>query len=219
MIAGILVLALVATAFTVVSAQTNSGDSAQMGQGRRFGGAWGMSQLTHEEREDIQQQLQEYRQGLLEQYGITLTDEEQEAIREQLQGKREEIKQEMQEFRQGLFDQYEMPLMGEERQAIREQMQEKRDEMQQEMQELFEQHGIDLTDEERGEIRQQMQAFRQELFEEYGISCPDGPHGAGAWGHGQRGWMGQGNAGISAWIRTRMGNANSEPGGIERTKT
>lgn len=196
MIAGILVLALVATAFTVVSAQTNSGDSAPMGQGRRFSGAWGMSQLTHEEREDIQQQLQEYRQGLLEQYGITLTDEEQEAIREQLQEKREEIKQEMQEFRQGLFDQYEMPLMGEERQAIREQMQEKRDEMQQEMQELFEQHGIDLTDDEREEIRQQMQAFRQELFEEYGISCPGGPHGAGAWGHGQRGWMGRGMQGF-----------------------
>ncbi|MCK4734153.1 MAG: hypothetical protein KAT65_16995 [Methanophagales archaeon] len=158
MIAGILVLALVATAFTVVSAQTNIGDSAPMGLGRRFGGAWGMSQLTDEEREDIQQQLPEYRQDLLEQYGITLTDEEQEAIREQLQ--------------------------------------EKRDEMQQEMQELFEQHGIDLTDDEREEIHQQMQAFRQELFEEYDISCPDGPHGAGAWGHDQRGWMGRGMQGF-----------------------
>ena len=196
LIAGIVVLALVVTAFTVISAQTNSGDSAPMGQGGRFGGAWGMNQLTDEEREDIQQQLQDYRQDLLGQYGITLTEEQREAIRQAMQEQRQGMRQQMHEFRQGLFDHYEKPLTAEEREEIREQMQTQKEEMQQEMQELCEQYGIDLTDDEKEEIRQQMQAFRQELFEEYGIPCPDGTHGAGAWGHGQRGWMGQGMQGF-----------------------
>lgn len=70
LIAGVLALALVATAFAVVSAQTNSGGPAPMAIGGRLGGSCGMSQLTDEEREEIRQQMQEYRQELFDEYGI-----------------------------------------------------------------------------------------------------------------------------------------------------
>jgi hypothetical protein len=71
LIASILVLALVATAFTVVSAQLNSSGSAPMGVGGRPDDPCGMSQLTDEEREEIRQQMEEYRQELFEQYGLS----------------------------------------------------------------------------------------------------------------------------------------------------
>lgn len=193
LIAGILALALVATVFAVVSAQTNSGGPAPIGIGGRCGGPC-MNQLTDEESAVIQQELRDYRQDLLEQYGITLTDEQREEIRQAMQEQRQEMCQQMQEFRQALLEQYDFPLTDEERQTIREQLQERKQERQQEMQEfrqeLLEQYGLNLTDEERAEIRQQMQEFRQELFERYGISCPGCPHGAGEWGNYPGGPMG-----------------------------
>lgn len=134
-IAGILALALVATAFAVVSAQTNSGDSASRGHGGRPCGPCGMSQLTDEERQEMHQQMEEFRQQLAEQYGIDLTDEERQAMQEQLREKQQELHQEMQEFRQQLAEQYGINLTDDELQEMQEQMEECR-------QELFEQYGI-----------------------------------------------------------------------------
>jgi hypothetical protein len=182
LIAGILALyvsaALVATAFALVAVQTNSGGPVSLGVGGRLDGPCEMSQLTDEEREEIQQQLQDYRQDLLEQYGINLTEEQRGEIRRAMQEKR----QEMEEFRQELFKQYGIDLTDEEREEMHQQMEEYR-------QELFEQYGIklpekgspefpghcgiNLTDEERHEIEQQLQAFREQLLEQYGIDLTD----------------------------------------------
>ena len=156
MIAGLLVLALVATATGVVLARDNLGMQPPMIAHQWSRGPCGMDQLTEEERQEMQQQMEEFRQGLAEQYGIDLTDEERQEMQEQLQEKKQELRQQMEKFRQ----------------------------------ELAEQYGTDLMDEEREEIRQQMQEFRQELFKEYGISCPEGPPGAGEGGTGPRGHMG-----------------------------
>jgi Spy/CpxP family protein refolding chaperone len=189
LIAGLVVLALVATAVVAVSARNNLGMQSSMKAHQWSRGPCGMNALTDEESATIQQELQDYRQTLLTQYGITLTEEQIDELRQAMQEQRQEMQQQMQAFRQELFDQYDFPLTDEDRQEIQEQMQEQRQEMQQEMQELFDQYGIDLTDEEREEIRQQMQEYRQELLAEYGISCPNGPLGAGEGGNGLRGRM------------------------------
>jgi Spy/CpxP family protein refolding chaperone len=169
LIAGILALALVATAFAVVAAQSNS-------SGPRPGGPGEMSQLTDEERDAIQQQLQEYEQELLAQHGITLTDEQMDALQQAMQ-------EQMRESHQNQFGPYNCTLTDEEREAIKEQMESQRVERQQKMQALLAQYGINLTDEEWQGIQAQLQEHRQELLAAYGISCP---------AHRQNGWMGRG---------------------------
>jgi Spy/CpxP family protein refolding chaperone len=180
LIASILALALVATAFAVVTAQNSSSEATPPGTGGWLGGPCEMSQLTDEERDAIHQQLQEYEQELLAQHGITLTDEQMDALQQALQAQRQEMQGQMRESHQNQFGPYNCTLTDEEREAIREQMESQRAEMQQKRQELLAQYGINLTDEERQEIQEQLQEYRQELLAEYGISCPD---------HGQKGGM------------------------------
>jgi len=146
LIAGLVVLALVATATGVVLARDNlgmqppEGVESSMIAHQWFKGPGCMSQLTEEQRQEVHQQMQEFRQQLDEQYGIDLTEEERQEMQEQIQGKQQELHQQMQEYRQ----------------------------------ELAEQYGVDLTEEERQEMQEQMQEFRQELFEQYNITCPSG---------------------------------------------
>ena len=136
LIAGILALALgVTTAFAMVAAQTNSSGPVSMGVDGRLDGPCEMSQLTDEEREEIQQQLHEYQQDLLEQYGINLTVEQRGEIRRAMQGQQQEMRQQMEEFRKELFAQYGIDLTDEEREEIRQQMEEYREE-------LFEGYGV-----------------------------------------------------------------------------
>ena len=82
LVAGILVLAVVATSIGVVTARGYFGASASaqasMAEGGWSGGPCGMGQLTEEEREEMQeqmqemhQQMQEYRQELCAQYNLT----------------------------------------------------------------------------------------------------------------------------------------------------
>jgi len=163
-IAGILALALVATACAVGTAETTSSGPAPLGIGGWFGGPCEMDQLTDEEREAIQQQLQEYEQELLAQHGIVLTDEQMDAL---------EI------------------AMQEQREAMREERERQREEQQHKLQALLAQYGIDLTAEERQEIQAQLREYRQELFAEYGISCPGDSPGVGAGEQGQNGVRGR----------------------------
>ena len=135
LIAGILALALIATAFAVVSAQITNDDAAPRGQGGWFGAHGGLGQLTDDERQEMQQQMQQFRQTLAEQYGIDLTDEEREEMQNRFQEKQQEQQQEMEQFRQELAEQYGVDLTD----AEREEMQQK---MQQFRQELAEQYGI-----------------------------------------------------------------------------
>jgi len=71
LIAGILVLALVATAVGVVSARNNFSGTAQTAAGdeQPFGQCW-MDQLTEEQRQEMRQQMQEFKQELHAQYNI-----------------------------------------------------------------------------------------------------------------------------------------------------
>jgi len=101
LIAGLVVLALVATATGVVLARDNLGMQPPEGvQLPEIAHHWskgpcGMNQLTEEQRQEVHQQMQEYRQELAEQYGVDLTEEE-----------RQEMQEQMREFRQELFEQY-----------------------------------------------------------------------------------------------------------------
>jgi len=135
LIAGLVILALVATATGVVVARNNFGMQSLTGTQSWFKGPGCMSQLTEEERQEIHQQMQAFRQNLAEQYGIDLTDEERQAIQEQMQEKRQEMHQQMQAFRQNLSEQYGIDLTEEERQAMHHQTQAFR-------QQLFEQYNI-----------------------------------------------------------------------------
>ncbi|HDS45957.1 MAG TPA: hypothetical protein ENN68_07715 [Methanomicrobia archaeon] len=200
LIAGILALALIATAFAMVSAQITNEDTALREKGGWFGGHCGLGQLTDEERQGMHQQMEQFRLQLAEQYGVTLTDEERQEMQNRLREKQQEQRQELQQFQQELAQQYGIALTDEERQELQQKMQQFR-------LELAEQYGIDLpdegrpgfprhcganlTDEEREAIQQQIQEFHQELFEQYGISCPAGPQFAGDGGHGPRGPVGR----------------------------
>ena len=135
LIAGLVVLALVATAIGLVVARNNFGMQSPAGALQWSKGPDCMSHLTEEQRQAMHQQMQTFRQQLAEQYGIDLTDEERQAMQEQLQEKQQELHQEMQEFRQQLAEQYGIDLTDEERQAMQEQMHEFR-------QELFAQYNI-----------------------------------------------------------------------------
>jgi hypothetical protein len=102
LIAGLVVLALVATATGAVLARENFGMQPSEGVGSPMmahqwskGPGGCMNQLTEEQRQEMHQQMQEFRQQLAEQYGVDLADEE-----------RQEMHQQMQEFRQQLFAQY-----------------------------------------------------------------------------------------------------------------
>jgi len=114
-IAGILALALVATAFAVGTAQINSSGPAPMSTGGWLGGPCEMSQLTDEEKQEIEDQLQEYEQELLAQHGITLTDEQMDALQQAMQ-------EQMQESRMHQFGPHNCTLTDEEREEIQVQM-------------------------------------------------------------------------------------------------
>jgi len=147
LIAGLVVLALVATATGAVLARDNFGMQTPEGvESPMIAHQWSkgpgcMNQLTEEQRKEVHQQMQELRQQLAEQYGVDLTEEERQGMQEQLQEKQQEMHQEMQEFRRQLAEQY----------------------------------GVDLTEEERQGMQEQMQGFRQQLFAQYNITCPSGP--------------------------------------------
>jgi uncharacterized membrane protein len=70
MIAGILVVALVVTAVGVVSARNNHGGPAQTAAVEQSFGQCGMNQLTEEQRQEVRQQMQEFRQQLCARYNI-----------------------------------------------------------------------------------------------------------------------------------------------------
>ncbi|MBN1761521.1 MAG: hypothetical protein JW878_00380 [Methanomicrobia archaeon] len=97
-IAGLLVLALIAIATEVVLALGDVGmqspEGRQPHEGNRSpviaprwpeGQCDDMNQLTEEEREEIQQQMHEFMQELREQYSGDLTEEEREAMDQELQ--------------------------------------------------------------------------------------------------------------------------------------
>jgi hypothetical protein len=185
LIAGVLALALVATAFAVGTAQNTSSGQGTIGTGGSCRGPCNMSQLTDEQKQAIEDQLQDYEQNLLAEYGITLTDEQMDALQQAIQEQR-------QESRQHQFGPHNCALTDEEREELKAQMESHCEARQQKLQELLEQYGIDLTNEEWQEIREQLREYRQDLREEYGISCPGEPLGAGAQNQGQNGGMGQG---------------------------
>ena len=101
LIAGLVVLALVATATGAVLARDNFGMQTPEGvESPMIAHQWSkgpgcMNQLTEEQRKEVHQQMQELRQQLAEQYGVDLTEEERQGMQEQMQG-----------FRQQLFAQY-----------------------------------------------------------------------------------------------------------------
>jgi DNA-binding transcriptional MerR regulator len=102
LIAGLVVLSLVATTTGVVLARDNLGMQPPEGmQPPIIAQQWPEGQcdemdlLMEEEREEIQQQMEEFRQELREQYSDNPTEEE-----------REEMAQEMQNFWEQLCDQY-----------------------------------------------------------------------------------------------------------------
>jgi Skp family chaperone for outer membrane proteins len=130
LIAGLVVLALVATAVVAVSARNNLGMQSSMKAQQWSRGPCGMNELTDDEKQEIQEKLQAFRQDLFEDYGIDLTDEEQiDEIRQAMQERRQEMQQQMQEYRQEQFEQYGIDLTDEEREEIRQQMQEYRQEL------------------------------------------------------------------------------------------
>ena len=189
LIAGILALALVATAFAVGTAQNTSSGPGPLGTGGSRSCPFNMSQLTDEQKQAIEDQLQDYEQNLLAEYGITLTDEQMDALQQAIQEQR-------QESRQHQFGPHNGGLTDEEREELKEQRESQREERQQKLQELLDQYGIDLTNEEWQEIREQLREYRQELLSEYGISCPGEPLGVGAENHGENSGMDQGMQGF-----------------------
>jgi hypothetical protein len=95
-IAGLLVLALVATAIGVVLAQDRLGQPPEgigAPEGNRspiIAPRWSdeeceMDQLTEEEREEVKQQMQEFWQELRDQHSDNLTEEERKAMDQELQ--------------------------------------------------------------------------------------------------------------------------------------
>ena len=70
-VAGILVLAVVAAAIGVVAARNNFGMQPPAMDHRWSGGSWWMNQLTKEERPEVRQQMQETKQQICDQYNIT----------------------------------------------------------------------------------------------------------------------------------------------------
>ncbi|MDI6886020.1 MAG: hypothetical protein QMD22_06705 [archaeon] len=114
MIAGLVVLALVATAVGVISARNNLGVQPPMLAHQWSQGPCGMNQLTEEERQEVLQQMQEFKQQICDQYNITcpsgpmshLTEEERQEVRQKIQEFRQGQRQEAQEFKQQICDQY-----------------------------------------------------------------------------------------------------------------
>jgi Spy/CpxP family protein refolding chaperone len=197
LIAGILAMALVATAFAVGAAQTNSNGPAPRGTGGSCSGPCNMSQLTDEQKQAIEDQLQEYEQELLKDYGIVLTDEQMDALQQAIQEQMQESRQN--QFggpQQNQFGPHNCTMTDEELEEMKAQRESEREARQQKMQELLEQYGINLTNEEWQELQEQLREYRQELLGEYGISCPCEPLGAGAENLGQNSGMGQGMQGF-----------------------
>jgi Spy/CpxP family protein refolding chaperone len=106
LIAGLVVLALVATAVGAVSARNNLGMQSPTKAQQWSRGPCGMSQLTDEEKQEIQEKLQAFRQDLFEDYGIDLTEEQIDELRQAMQEQRQEMQQQMQEYRQELLAEY-----------------------------------------------------------------------------------------------------------------
>jgi len=106
LIAGLVVLALVATAVGAVSARNNLGMQSSMKAQQWSRGPCGMNLLTDEEKQEIQEKLQAFRQDLFEDYGIDLTEEQIDEIRQAMQEQRQEMQQQMQEYRQELLAEY-----------------------------------------------------------------------------------------------------------------
>jgi hypothetical protein len=196
LIAGILALALVATAFAVGTAQTNSSGPAPMGTGGSCRDSCNMSQLTDEQKQAIEDQLQDYEQNLLAEYGIILTDEQMDALQQAIQEQMQESRQNrFGDPQQNQFGPHNCTMTDEEREAMKEQIESQREEQQQKMKELLAEYGINLTDEEWHELQEQLHEYRQQLLAEYGITCPGEP-GAGAEDHGQNGEQAQGMQGF-----------------------
>ena len=124
-IGSILVLALVASAIGVVSAQKPFGTQASTMVHQWFGGPAWMSQLTEEQMDDVRQQMQNFQQQICDQYNLScpdgplsnLTDDERADVRQQIrefrQGQRNDSyefqqaqKQDAEEFQQQICDQY-----------------------------------------------------------------------------------------------------------------
>ncbi len=124
-IGSILVLAVIAGSIGVISAQKHFGMQAPAMGHQRFGGAGWMSQLTEEQRDDVQQQMHDFRQQICDQHNLScpggplsnLTDEERADVQQQIhefrQGQRNATqvfhqaqKQEVEVFWQQICDQY-----------------------------------------------------------------------------------------------------------------
>ena len=121
----ILVMAVIAGSIGVISAQKHFGMQAPAEGHQWFGGAGWMSQLTEGQRDDVRQQMHEFRQQICDQHNLTcpegplsnLTDEERTEVQQQIhefrQGQRNAThvfhqaqKQEAEEFWQQICDQY-----------------------------------------------------------------------------------------------------------------
>jgi len=106
LIVGILVLTLVASSIGVIAARNNFG--MQPPAFNKPGGFGWMDQLTEEERDDLWQQMQDFRQHICDQYNLTcpsgplgnLTEEERAEVRQKMRDFKQKQRNETQEFRQ-----------------------------------------------------------------------------------------------------------------------
>ena len=113
-VTGILVLAVVAAAIGVVAARNNFGMQPPAMDHQWSSGSRWMNQLTEEQRQEVIQQMQEFKQQTCDQYNITcpsgpmshLTEEERQEVRQKIQEFRQGQRQEVQEFMQQIGDQY-----------------------------------------------------------------------------------------------------------------
>ena len=112
-VTGILVLAVVAAAIGVVAARNNFGMQPPAMDHQWSSGSRWMNQLTEEQRQEVIQQMQEFKQQTCDQYNITcpsgpmshLTEEERQEVRQKIQEFRQGQRQEVQEFMQQIGDQ------------------------------------------------------------------------------------------------------------------
>jgi hypothetical protein len=110
-IAGIVVLALVASAIGVISARGNPG---MQSPAKAFKAPCWMDQLTEEERQGVHQQFQGFMQQICDQYNLTppsgplsnLTEGEKAEMKQKIQDFKEQQRQEAQDFMQQICDEY-----------------------------------------------------------------------------------------------------------------
>ena len=99
LIAGILVLALVATSFGVITAKNPF--SMQAPAFNKSGGSGWMDQLTEEQQDDLWQQMKDFKQQICVQYNLTCPSDPLNNLTEE---EKAEVRQKMGEFKQKQYN-------------------------------------------------------------------------------------------------------------------